>query len=132
MITRMLAVIAVAIVGIVALQVGGKINAWAEVAEAAVDASPSAPAYVPSESYRAAMAEAKTERCKSHAELARNIMRHRQHGTSMASLMFGDADSSTNAAIIAAYDSPRFATDKHQQRAIADFENDAFLACIKQ
>lgn len=33
--------------------------------------------------------------------------------------------------VIAAYDSPRFEVEKNQVRAVEDFENEAYLVCIR-
>ena len=36
-----------------------------------------------------------------------------------------------NNVIIEAYDSPRFSTEKHKQRAIDDYANEVFVGCYK-
>lgn len=70
-------------------------------------------------------------RCNSVSELAEVIMEHRQAGTDMAKIMGTAQEDATRQVIIMAYDSPRFHTERNQQRAVQDFKNDAYLACIK-
>lgn len=82
----------------------------------------------------------KIETCEGDGDTARRIMSHRQSGTSMAALVAriskagaGDSEMLDYAMpmIIAAYEEPRYGTEKQQQRTIRDFENDAFLKCMK-
>jgi hypothetical protein len=75
--------------------------------------------------------------CESVSRMAASVMMARQRGMDMAKVMKADSDASDEfvqsmqAMVIAAYESPRFSTDIHQQRAVEDFRNDAFLACVK-
>lgn len=80
------------------------------------------------------------EACEYHGTAARKAMEHRQSGTAMSVLMAritkaadGDQEmiDSATPMIIAAYEEPRYGTEKQQQRTIRDFENDAFLRCVK-
>ena len=83
------------------------------------------------------------EVCASWASLARSIMFARQRGAPIDKAMkvFDDlADDSIadkmnqerkRNLVIFAYDLPRFYSDEMQRRAITDFGNDVYLACIK-
>lgn len=73
--------------------------------------------------------------CGPLADNAVSIMKARQAGMDMAKVMKAVEDTGNSSKarelVIQAYDSPRFATEKHQTRAVDDFRNDTYLACIK-
>lgn len=70
--------------------------------------------------------------CKSIANSAALVMKARQQGIDMSKVLeAAGSDSQGRALTIAAYKSPRFSTEHHQQRAIEDFRNDAFLGCVQ-
>lgn len=68
--------------------------------------------------------------CKASGDLAEVIMRHRQDGTAISTLMEavgdlkipGTKDLIENV-IVGAYQTPRFFSDESQKRAIQDFRN---------
>lgn len=86
-----------------------------------------------------AKADAKFVGCKAVGETARLIMQGRQANVSMSDLM-GAIDENgpewlaktTRAMIILAYQQPAFSTEKHKSRAIAEFGNEAELACYEE
>ena len=76
--------------------------------------------------------------CKSSAGAAKVIMSSRQRGAAMTDMMdrvVRPADPAikdiVKAFVIDAYNRPRFDTPEYQQKAILDFENYAYLTCIK-
>jgi len=76
--------------------------------------------------------------CKSSAGAAKVIMSSRQRGAAMTDMMdrvVRPADPAikdiVKAFVIDAYNRPRFDTPEYQQKAILDFENHAYLTCIK-
>ena len=76
-----------------------------------------------------------TKECKTRGDLAKQIMRLRQSNAPMQDVMdiVNKGDDGTGAAlVIEAYEMPPFQTEKHQERTIAEFENQAFLACVKR
>lgn len=74
--------------------------------------------------------------CDSIAKMAGTIMQARQAGMDMGKVL---ETSSANEALsrrvrdltVAAYESPRYSTEKNKTRAVEDFKNDAYLACVK-
>ena len=76
--------------------------------------------------------------CKSSTGAAKAIMSSRQKGASMTEMMdkvVRPADPAikdvVRALVIDAYSRPRFDTPEFQQKSILDFENSAYLSCIK-
>lgn len=73
--------------------------------------------------------------CGPLADNAALIMKARQAGKDMAKVLeaVGDAGGvqKERDLVIRAYESPRFSTEKNKTRAIDDFRNDIYLACIK-
>ncbi|RKG47245.1 hypothetical protein D7V64_17015, partial [Acinetobacter cumulans] len=76
--------------------------------------------------------------CKSSTGAAKAIMTNRQKGVSMTDMMdkvVQPADPAikdvARALVIDAYSRPRFDTPEFQQKSILDFENSAYLACLK-
>lgn len=70
--------------------------------------------------------------CEAAAEIAETIMERRQTGTSMAKMIeVADDNELVEQIIIAAYDSPRYSTDRIQQRAAAEFRDEVYLQCVK-
>ncbi len=76
--------------------------------------------------------------CKSSAEAAKSIMSSRQKGAAMTDMMdkvVGAADPAVRdvikAYVIEAYNKPRYNTPEIQQKEVLDFENSAYLTCIK-
>ncbi|MFV1846417.1 hypothetical protein ACNJRW_09525 [Stenotrophomonas maltophilia] len=78
-----------------------------------------------------------TELCKVVSEYARTVMDGRQAGVPMSGVMdlAKDVDPAIapvmHQMIMDAYDRPRMSVEKNQQTATRDFENDAYLACMK-
>lgn len=72
--------------------------------------------------------------CKSYADLAATVMEARQKGIAMSKLMATNesGDRIIEQFIIQAYDQPRMNVEENQQRMIRDFENDIYLACVKE
>jgi len=83
-----------------------------------------------------AAASTSTETCKSISGVAQEVMKSRQQGILMAELMEVEVSDLIKPLmhqyIVRAYETPRFRTPQNQQRAVTDFANDAYLACIKQ
>lgn len=71
-------------------------------------------------------------KCTEMSSLAETIMSGRQSGVSMAQMMetVGDIEIGQRM-IIAAYDVPRYRTEKHIQNAIKDFRDELYLECAK-
>lgn len=76
--------------------------------------------------------------CKSTASAANAIMSSRQRGVAMTEMMdkvVGLAEPAikdiVKAFVIDAYNRPRFDSSEYQQKAILDFENYAYLTCVK-
>lgn len=76
--------------------------------------------------------------CKSSAGAAKAIMSSRQRGAAMTEMMDKVVRPAEpfirdiiKAFVIDAYSRPRFDTPEFQQRAILDFENHAYLSCLK-
>lgn len=82
-----------------------------------------------------ASGEDKRKICGAWAELAKGIMAARQGGVPMRELMDRMSqpteDPVITKMIIRAYDSPAFQTEGVQQRAITEFENWAYLTCMR-
>ncbi len=80
----------------------------------------------------------KTEVCKVAADYARSIMDGRQHGVAMSRVMdlAKEADPAIapllTKMVVDAYDRPRMAVERNRETAVRDFENEAFLTCVKQ
>jgi hypothetical protein len=74
------------------------------------------------------------EICSNGEELARTIMKSRQIGVSLSSIMAiakeQGAESVKHIALMA-YDKPRYSTEEMQQRSIEDFANEVYLSCLK-
>lgn len=79
--------------------------------------------------------EQKRLTCKSISIAARTIMERRHEGVSMSSMMEVQMDPAVRrimeALIVAAYDAPRYHSPAMQLRASQNFENDAYLTCVK-
>ena len=70
--------------------------------------------------------------CSSLAELAQKIMEARQVGVPMAKVFQVVGDNQLyRAIVVAAYEQPAFMVEDIQQKAIRDFYDNWFLACIK-
>ena len=80
------------------------------------------------------------EGCTGLSSLANTIMTARQTGVSMSKLMNADfvkgSDEEVREVyefmIITAYEQTRWNSERGQQRAIRDFENDLHLGCVQQ
>jgi len=75
------------------------------------------------------------ERCEDYASVARDIMVERQSGRLMSEMMrradgMADLADLAKTLVIDAYKKPAFRTAQHQSRAIAEFQNDAYLECV--
>jgi hypothetical protein len=74
--------------------------------------------------------------CKSRGALAKQIMQIRQTDAPMHEVMDivtkNGGPASGAQLVIAAYELPSFQTEKHQLRAVAEFENAAYLSCVKE
>lgn len=76
------------------------------------------------------------ENCNSTAKMAGTIMQARQAGMDMGKVLETSSSSEAFASkvrdlVVAAYESPRYSTEKNKARAVEDFRNDAYLACMK-
>lgn len=96
---------------------------------AAAEATPQEPEIDPDDAKRL---------CSSASQLAKSIMTARQNGVPMAQAMeFPDATDNekaravAHAMVITAYEKPRFTTQEFITRAVADFESEMYLYCIK-
>lgn len=77
------------------------------------------------------------QHCERVADYARTVMEARQSGVRMVDAMPSkDVDAQTKRAmeaiVMAAYERPRFGTKGYQQKAVTDFEDSIFLACLKE
>ena len=77
-----------------------------------------------------ATALAKPASCEQIAELAKSIMTARQKGVSMVEMM-GEDGSLTEVIVVDAYEEGRYRVEANQQRRIADFRDEWFMACYK-
>ena len=72
------------------------------------------------------------EICQSYSIYAETIMDGRQNGTDMAVLYELVKDDKVMSTIVmSAYDTSRFTTQDYKTKAISDFKNKWFLACIQ-
>ena len=70
------------------------------------------------------------EMCINVKEAATTMMKSRQVGMELDKVLaYGDVDLFQTMAI-EAYKQPRFSTDQYQQRAISEFSNEWYLACL--
>lgn len=70
--------------------------------------------------------------CVTISRLAEKIMENRQAGIAMTDMMkIADSNELIRQMIIAAYEEPRFSSDKHQRNAVMDFRNQIELVCYK-
>lgn len=76
--------------------------------------------------------------CKSAAGAAKAIMTNRQRGVAMTEMMdkvVRPAEPAikdiVKAFVIDAYSRPRYDTPENQQKSVLDFENSAYLTCVK-
>jgi hypothetical protein len=88
-----------------------------------------------------AKADDTTEFCKSVGEYSRSVMKNRQADVPMSDMMevldrkHDAPEGVKNVArkmIILAYEQPDFSTEENQKEAIAEFGNEAELACYQQ
>lgn len=74
------------------------------------------------------------EGCKSLEKLAGSVMSARQRGMAMSKMLEivneGESNDLVNAMVMDAWDKPRYSTEKHQQRAVSDYKDAAFGACM--
>lgn len=68
--------------------------------------------------------------CTMVSSLARSVMKSRQDGANMAEMMEG-ANEVLRRLAVEAYSQPRYSSPEYIQKAIDDFSNDAYLACVK-
>lgn len=73
--------------------------------------------------------------CERLSKVAATIMESRQSGASMSSLMSANDETSVgklfDSIVILAYESPRYLTTGMQKQSVEEFENSAYLKCIK-
>lgn len=74
--------------------------------------------------------------CDAIGILAKSVMSARQGGVPMQDILSNGVGSKkvselTRLLAMAAYDQPRFSTEEHQERAITEFQNQMYLACLK-
>ena len=80
-----------------------------------------------------AAAEEEQANCEQIAELAKSIMTARQKGVSMVEMMgVGEDGSLTEVIVVDAYEEGRYRVEANQQRRIADFRDEWFMACYKE
>jgi hypothetical protein len=79
-----------------------------------------------------AQADTLTETCASYHKLATSIMRNRQEGISVVKMMGAASESKLAQLMVqAAYDSPRYSTDRMKIKSITTFANNWATACFK-
>ena len=72
------------------------------------------------------------EICQSYSTYAEKVMESRQLGVDMAALYELVKDDKVMPTIVmSAYDTSRFTTQDYKTKAISDFKNKWFLACIQ-
>ena len=79
------------------------------------------------------------EKCEALEELARVIMKSRQKGIQMSTLVkainqgdgSADGKKAVKALIIEAYDQPNYHTDEMEKKAVNEFGNEVYKYCIK-
>lgn len=69
--------------------------------------------------------------CEAYSKLANGVMTLRQLGEGMASVYSGSDTDHYRKLVIDAYEQPRYSSKAYQDKAIAKFQNKAFLQCIK-
>ncbi len=70
--------------------------------------------------------------CETISELAEVIMENRQHGVSMARAMGASEGSElVETIVIQAYEHPGYTTAEYQNRAVSEFTDEWYLACVK-
>ncbi len=80
----------------------------------------------------AAAEASQIEACTSVSELAEVVMEKRQGGARMSELVRIVQGNDLHVTIVTmAYDSPRYSTDRVQQREINDYTNEWFAACMR-
>lgn len=76
--------------------------------------------------------KASSSTCIKFEELATKIMRDRQAGTPVGQVLARTGgDDLLRKVVLEAYDTPRFGSDKYQQRAITEFANKWAVECYK-
>ena len=77
--------------------------------------------------------ESPMEVCSRIEKLAETVMRKRQDGVSMSTLMkiAGDHKSIQNM-VIKAYEETRWGTELNKNKSVENFRNNAFLDCFKE
>lgn len=75
------------------------------------------------------------EFCDSLHSLSTSLMRARQNGVSMATMMQSirgrASEEFLRALVIEAYEVPRYSSDEYRGRAVEDFANDQYLTCVR-
>lgn len=71
--------------------------------------------------------------CKVYAKLAYETMDARQSGISMVDMIeAAEGQSSIEQVITAAYEVPRYSTERYREQAIQDFTDKVYLGCVKK
>jgi len=74
------------------------------------------------------------EDCKAIERLAESVMSARQRGMAMSKMLEivndGGSDDLVNAIVVDAWDKPRYSGERYQQRAVSDYKDAAFGACM--
>ena len=74
------------------------------------------------------------ETCKAIEKLAESVMSARQRGMAMSKMLEivneGGSDDLVNAMVMSAWDKPRYSGERYQQRAVSDYKDAAFGACM--
>ena len=70
--------------------------------------------------------------CKGNASVAKSIMRARQNGVPMYRLMELDDSYVFKKYVMTAYEYPRFDTEEVKDDLANDFQDEAYLSCMKQ
>ena len=79
----------------------------------------------------AGRASAEPASCETIGELAKTIMEARMAGVPLQDMM-KDANQLSRQLLISAYEVSAYATERMQNREIVNFQNEIYLACIKQ
>ena len=69
--------------------------------------------------------------CEAYSKLAKGVMTLRQIGEGMASVYSGSDTAHYKKLVIDAYEQPMYSSKAYKDKAIAKFQNKAFLQCIK-
>lgn len=70
--------------------------------------------------------------CTAINSLAKSIMTARQQGVSLAQAIEVAEGSAIKAIVLDAYERPRYRTEDNQQRQVVEFQDEWYMACLRQ